>query len=70
MRFTGPILILLVALVLLFARPTVSLAAPPDPSIPQTPPLVPEHLTAPLEADAAGAAGGLTLEADAAGTAA
>jgi hypothetical protein len=62
MSLRVPIWILLVALVFLFAGPTIALAAPPDPSISQTLPLVPEHLTAYQEADAAGPAGELTLQ--------
>jgi hypothetical protein len=45
MRFSGRLSIVLLALLWLFIRLPVVQAAPPGPSIPQTPPQIPEHLT-------------------------
>ena len=54
MRFIGSLLILLVATTLIFAGTATALAAPPDPSIPQSPPLIPENISAPSRAESGG----------------
>ncbi len=53
MRFLGRLLIVLLAILWFFTGMSTALAAPPDPSIPQTPPLIPEQLTLSEQADTA-----------------